>query len=206
MPPSQPRPRASSYSRRAVLAGAGSSVLVLAGGGAVQAAEGEAPMEVIVPAVSEFENDYEGQFLTVEEPAGEADADPDAVHDACDVPWPRDATTASVGQLSDRRSDQPVAVRVPVYMDATETNLVEDVLFVISTASPCDGDYVRLDLSWVSTRSLVGKPAGPTVQAEQDPDEAPAETPGGNGPGFGAVAAGVGFAGGLLAKWLGENG
>lgn len=213
MSPSPDSPRHSGYSRRAVLAAGGSGLLVLAGGSPVRAAAGEAPMQVIVPAVSEFEDNFEGQFLTVEEPAGEADADPDAVHDACSVPWPRDATTASVGQLSDRRSDQPVAVRVPVYMDGSETDLVEDVLFAISSASPCEGDYVQLDVEWVSTRSLVGKPAGPTVDESGNgngggPDQAEGleGTPGADGTGFGLLAGGLGVSGALLVRWLGRNG
>lgn len=208
MAPSRPVASPGPYSRRTVLAGAGGLALGLAGSGTglASAAEGEAPMEVIVPAVSEFEGSFEGQFLTVNEPAGEADGDPDAVHEACSVPWSRDETSVHVGQLTDRRSDTPVAVRVPVYVDGSETDLVEDVLFAISTASPCQGDYVRLDVEWVSTRSLVGKPAGPTVQGQGGQDAAPAETPGGQGSGFGLLAGALGVSGALLARWLGREG
>lgn len=206
MVPSRSAAHPAGYSRRAVLVGAGTVGFGFATGiPTVQAAEGEAPMRVIVPAVSEFDDNYEGQFLTVEEPAGEADADPDQVHQACSVPWPSEATTAHVGQLSDRRSDTPVAVRIPVYMNGDETNLVEDVLFVISDATPCEGEYVRLDVEWVSTRSLVGKPAGPTVDQQGDRQEGLAETPGEDGDGFGLLAATLGVSGALLVRWLGGD-
>lgn len=192
------------WTRRSVLAGAAATGVLAVGGGVAGAAAGETPQTAIVPAVEEFEGNFAGQFLTIEEPAAEADASPDAVHDACDVPWPRDATDANVGQLSDRRSDSPVAVRLPVYMDGRQVDLVEDALFVVSSVTECQGDYVRVDLSWVTTRSIVGKPAGPTVSGDEqgaaEADEEATETPGASGDGFGLLVAIVGAAGGLLAR------
>lgn len=191
--------------RRSVLASVGTVGLALAGG-AARAAEGEAPQTAIIPAVEEFEDNYEGQFLSINEPAGEADADPVAVHEACEVPWPGDATTANVGQLSDRRRTSPVAVRLPVYMDDRQVDLVEDALFVVSSASACQGDYVQVELSWVTTRSLVGKPAGPTVAQDEEAGVQAADTPGESGDGFGSFAAVLGVAGALATWWRRSTG
>lgn len=195
MAPLRSAPKTGGYSRRAVLAGAGSAALFAGGVGTVGAVESEVPRTVVVPAVSEFEDDYEGQFLTIYGPATETNVSPADVHEACeDVPWPRDATEVNAGQLTDRRADTPVAVRLPVHVDARRTNLVEDALFVVNDATPCAGDFVRLDLVWVTTRSIVGKPPGPTVG---EGDDGPEDAAGTDGPGFGPIAAVLGLSGAL---------
>jgi len=186
------------YRRRTVLAGLASGAAVAVGAGTTSAAiDGEAPQTVFVPAVSEFEDEYEGQFLTIEGPL-ESDGSPDAIHDACgDVPWSTEQTVSKVGQLSDRRSDRPLSVRLPIYVNDAQSNLVEDALFVVSDANPCEGEYVRLDVEWVTTRSLVGKPAGPVAAG----GEGAAQTDGSDGPGLGVLAGLAGLAGGILALW-----
>lgn len=205
------------YGRRAVLAGiCGGAAAVFGASGARAAAEGaNTPQTVIVPAVSEFEDGYEGQFLQITEPTDDEaiDPSPSDVNQNCDVPWPDDNTSANVGQLTDRRSDAPLAVELPVYMNSEETDIVEDALFVISNAIPCEGQFVRLELSWITTRSLVGGDPGPVAaddgagagggQAGADGGQAGvAETEGGDGPGFGLVGGALGVGGVLLARWL----
>ncbi len=189
----------SGYSRRRILAGLGSAALAVGGAGVGSAQiEGEVPRTVYIPAVTEFKDEYVGQFLIVSEPAPASDSDPNALFDDCsDIPWSQAETTVNIGQLSDRRSTQPQAVRLPVYMSERETTLVDDAIFVINDANPC-GDHVRLDIEWVTTRSLVGKPAGPVVTDQSDGEGG--ETAGGAGAGFGVVAAIAGLAGGL-ATW-----
>lgn len=198
------------YSRRAVLAGiCGGAAAVLGASGARAAAEGaNTPQTVIIPAVSEFEDGYEGQFLQITEPTDDETIDPSPsdVNQNCDVPWPDDNTSANVGQLTDRRSEAPLAVELPVYMNGEETDIVEDALFVISNAIPCEGQFVRLELSWITTRSLVGGDPGPVAAddgAGAGGDQAGvAETDGGDGAGFGVVGGIGGVAGVLLARWL----
>lgn len=192
----------SGRTRRTVLAGVGGLAAAVAGGGVASAADPELPRTVIVPAVSEFEGSYVGQFLTVYEPTQETDASPAEVHEACqELPWPESATAANVGQLTDRLSDQPLAVRVPVYVDSRQTDLVEDALFVINNAERCQGEYVRLDVEWVTTRSVAGKPPGPTVA---DDEAALAETEGEDGPGFGLATAGLGVGSAIVLWALGK--
>lgn len=184
--------------RRTFLAGVGSGAVFTVGAGPASAIEGEVPRTAVVPAVEEFEGNYAGQFLTIYEPAGDdagMETSPEDVHEACDVGWPEDATEVHVGQLTDRRSDTPVAVSVPVFTDGREVDLVEDALFVVNSSRPCDAEFVVLDTTWVTTRSLVGKPPGPTV-AEGDGDGD--TTPGADAPGFGLLGGLAGLAGALL--------
>lgn len=191
-------PATGAYRRRAVLTGLASAATLAVGAGDAAAATGgaEVPKQVYVPTVSEFENDYAGQFLTIAETPDSDVGAPEQLHASCsDVPWPEQRTIVKVGQLSDRRSDTPVAVRLPIYMDDQDAELVEDALFVINRSEPCRESFVRLNIDWVTMRSLVGKPAGPTVQ----------EGTGGDGAGFGLLAGTAGVATALVARYLHGN-
>lgn len=192
--------------RRTVLASLAGGATLVGASGAVGAAttpspDEEVPQRVVVPAVPEFEDDYEGQFLVIFDPPAEPAVSGEEGPGEC-VPWPSERTRTLVGQLSDKRSEVPVAVQVPVSVDEQDANLVENAFMVIDDATPCqDGEYVRLDVEWITTRALVGKPPGPVAEEEGQAGLAEdAETPGGAGPGFGVIGAVLGLAGGLLAR------
>lgn len=148
---------------------------------------------MIIPAVDEFEGDYTGQFLTILGRDIE-EGDPQKVHDVCDqVPWPDEETKVNLGQLTDRQSDEPLAVRLPVYVDGRRQPITEDTMFVISNASTCRDDYVTVQTSSVRLRSVRVEPAGPAV-TETDTETV--------GAGFGVAAGAVGGGVALLTRWF----
>jgi hypothetical protein len=178
-----------SFSRRAFLV-AGGTALLAGGVGRTGAAEELTPT-VVVPAIDEFEGNYAGQFLTIL--GRESDeGDVSEVADACDdLPWPAEETERNRGQLTDRRSDEPIAVRLPVFLDGRPDPIKEDALFVINRVSSCQGEYVTLELASIDLRAVSGDPPGPNVTETED-----------DGAGFGLAAGAAGGGLGLLLRRL----
>ena len=154
---------------------------------------------VIVPVVKEFEGNYVGQFLTLRSESTNA-GDLEDVKNACEeLPWPEDEALQIEGQVTDRRSEQPVAVRLPVFIDGRQRPEQDDALYIISRASACGDEYVHVQLSPVDLRNITGEPPGPG--ADQGPGDGGTTTDGiGAGPGL--LAGGVGGVGAVLARYL----
>lgn len=186
--------------RRSFVAGAGSAAL--GGAGLFQTTQEEEEEEtVVVPSVEDFRNNYAGQFLTILE-QGETTTPENLSLEGCQrVQWPSDETAQVRGQLSDRRSDSPQAVQLPVFVDGRSDAINEDMMFIVNRATECDGgQYVQLDIATVTVRSVVIEEEGPRVVDGPLPRSTP--TPEGDGPGFGLVAGAVGVVGALLARAL----
>lgn len=184
--------------RRAVLAAAGSAAGIAAGAGSGNAQE--ITREMVIPAVEEFEGNYVGQFITVHGDV-EGDVNPEQVHESCtDLGWSVEETATRSGQLTDRRSDAPIAVRLPVYFDANEDEVEEDSFFIINGATPCQGDYVVIQGEEVDVRSVVLEEAGPTVTEGQDATATETEQPG-----FGLLGGALGVGGALALRYLTER-
>lgn len=189
------------WTRRQLLVGAGSAVLV-GGVGRASAAdeEEEVTPTVIIPAVDEFENNYVGQFLTIRSqtiPEGEDQA----VTEACtELPWPEKNMVQRAGQLTDRRSEEPVAVRLPVFLNEDQRPEQDDALYIISRASTCSGDYVEIQLSPVDLRNITGFESGPGTTETGGGDGGGSGLSAQDGSGFGLFAGAVGGVGALLAR------
>ena len=191
------RSKGTSQTRRRFLAGAGSAFLV---GGVGRASatqkEEEVTPPVIVPLVEEFENNYTGQFLTLRSESTDV-GDLEAVKDACqELPWPEDEAQQIEGQITDRRSDEAVAVRLPVFIDGRQRPEQDDALYIINRATPCGDEYVTVQLSAVNLRNITGGEAGPTA------GENGGSTTDGDGTGLGLLAGGVGGVGAVLTRYL----
>lgn len=187
--------------RRGFLAGTGTALLVGGAGQVSAAQEGEVVTpSVIIPTVEEFENNYTGQFLTLRSNSTDA-GDLEAVRDACpELPWPADQTQQIEGQLTDRRSNEPIAVRLPVFIDDRQRPEQDDALYVISRVDACGDEYVSLQLSAVDLRNISGGAPGPGASG----DGGSGNTDGiGAGPGL--LAGAVGGVGAVLARVLSDN-
>lgn len=183
--------------RRQLLIGAGSVALV-GGVGRASAADQEVTPTVIIPAVDEFENNYVGQFLTIRSQSL-SEGEDQAVTDACtELPWPEENMVQRAGQLTDRRSNEPIAVRLPVFLNEDERPEQDDALYMISQANTCDGDYVEIQLSPVDLRNITGG-GGPDVTEGGD-DGGGSGLSAQDGSGFGLFAGTVGGIGALLAR------
>lgn len=185
-----------SRTRRRFLAGAGTALLV-GGVGRASATQDEEVVTpaVIVPVVEEFEGNYTGQFLTLRSESTDA-GDLEAVKDACqELPWPEDEAQQIEGQLTDRRSDEPVAVRLPVFIDGRQRPEEDDALYIISRATPCGDEYVSVQLSAVNLRNITGGESGPSAG-----DDGGGGTTD-DGAGLGLLAGGAGGVGAVLA-WV----
>lgn len=187
--------------RRRFLAGAASAAgaagvtgtALVGGAGRVAAANEVITPTMIIPAVDQFEGDYTGQFLTVLD-RDRNEGDPQEAHSACsDVPWPEGDTAVEWGQLTDRRSDEPIAVRLPVFVDGAREPITEDTLFMISNAEPCDGDYVTVQTTSVRLLALRGDAPGPSVTETETESF---------GTGFGLAAGAFGAGVAMLARRL----
>lgn len=182
--------QAYTFGRRQVLKSAGGVAAAAALGSTPGTATATLARTMIVPTVEVFADNYTGQFLAINDRDVDREIDPAALED-CSAGWSSDETQVYDGQLLDRRSEEPLAVQVPVFADDQQADVAEGTLFIIDGASQC-GDYVSLDAVSVPTRSLVGEPPGPTVT----------ESGGGGVPGFGVVLGGLGIAGGAIARSL----
>jgi hypothetical protein len=148
---------------------------------------------MVVPAREEFEGSYSGQFLTVLGRDSEQ-GDTDEVRAACeDLPWPVDETGVNRGQLADRRSDEPIGVRLPVFVGGRRAPITADILFVINRTSPCHGESITCQMTSVELRSVRGDEPDPKV-TETDTE--------GFGEGCGVTTGILGAGITLLATWL----
>lgn len=183
--------------RRTFLIGAGTVGIAGTTGSAFAASEEPTPT-VITPAVDEFEDNYTGQFLTIRDDEPGEEGDIEAVRGACgELPWPEGETQQRVGQLTDRRSDSPIAVRLPVFLDQRRNPDTDDALYIISDASACNSAYVTLTLAPIELRSITGGESGPGVTEEDDSDFTDVD-----GSGFGFLAGVAGAAIALLTRAL----
>jgi hypothetical protein len=177
------------------LLGAGSALFV-GGLASSRAAAQVVTPSVIIPAVDEFEGNYEGQFLTIRG-GTVGSGDLEAVRAACgELPWPEDEVEQIEGQLTDRRSDEPFAVRLPVVLNGQQRPEQDDALFIISDATPCGEEYVQLQLSPIDLRNIASEESGPGIG-----EEAESEATEDNAAGLGLLAGAIGGVGGVLA-WL----
>jgi hypothetical protein len=181
------------HSRREVL-GATGGLMAVATVGSFQQVSNSIDRTMIVPAADQFEDNYAGQFVAINDEQIDAEIEASALND-CSPEWSPDETKVYDGQLVDRRSEQPIAVQVPVFTNGNLPGIASGTMFTINSATPCGQTYVSLDAVSVRSRSLVGKPPGPTVTQDQTP-------------GFGALLAGGGIAGGLFVRrlWNREQG
>lgn len=183
-----------SYTRRTVVTAAGTTMFV-GNAGTVSATSEQVTPTMIIPAVDEFENNYVGQFLTIRgQSSGKGQTE--AVKDACtELPWPPEEMIQRARQLTDRRSEEPIAVRLPVFLRESQRPEQDDALFIISRAKPCNGQYVQVQLSPIDLRSITGGESGPDVTEEDDGSGLSAQ----DGTGFGLLAGTVGGIGAILA-------
>lgn len=181
--------------RRRFLAGAaGATGAALVGGaGVAGAATEQITPTMIIPAADQFEDNYTGQFLTVLG-RDSRQGDPADVHEACnDVPWSEEETEVNRGQLTDRRSDEPFAVRLPVFVDGQREPITEDTLFMINNAETCGDEYVTIQTTSVRLRALRGDAPGPSVTETETESF---------GTGFGLAAGAFGAGVAMLARRL----
>lgn len=102
------------------------------------------------------------------------------------------------GQLTDRRSNEPIAVELPVFLNEDQRPEQDNVLYIISRANTCDGNYVEIQLSPVDLRSITGA-GGPDV-TEEGGDGGGSGLSAQDGSGFGLFAGAVGGIGAHLAR------
>lgn len=154
--------------------------------GRAGAQEAQISRRFVIPGIEAFEGNYRGQFLFIDEATEEG---PQAVDiGTCrGADWSDDETKVYRAQLLDRRQEEPLAVEIDAYADGTKPAVNTSSFFVINGVGQCAGDYVSLECEWVTRRSLVGEPPGPTV----------AETETGGQPGFDRIRAIVGVVGGV---------
>lgn len=119
---------------------------------------------VLIPRVEEFEDNFVGQWVALN---ATADID-EEVADECEYAnWSSDETQAYEGQLLDRRSEEPIAIDIPVFTNGTKAELEVHSVFIINRVHDCSSDYVGVDLEWVPRRSVRGEPPGPTVSESE---------------------------------------
>jgi hypothetical protein len=156
---------------------------------------------MIIPSVDEFDGNYVGQLLTLREELSEKKS-LEAVRDACgELPWPADETVQHEAQLTDRRSDEPLAVRMPVFLDRRKRPEQDDALFIVNRATPCDGSYVRLEVSPIEQRSITLEGSGPTVTEDENSSLTDVA-----GSGFGFIAGALGAATAGLLRLVHDRG
>lgn len=173
--------------------------MALVGGvGRASAADNTVTPTMIIPAVDEFENNYAGQFLTIRgQSSGEGNFQ--AVKDACTgLPWDSEDMIQREGQLTDRRSNEPIAIRLPVFLSEGQRPDQDDALFIISRANTCDGDYVQVQLSPIDLRNITSG-GGPDV-TDGSGDGGGSGLSAQDGSGFGLFAGAVGGIGALLTR------
>lgn len=173
-------------SRRRLLrtAAAAGSIPLVAGSASAQ---NRITRRMVIPAVEEFANSYQGQFVFVDE-TSDADASEVPIED-CTFEWPVDETQAYEGQLLDRRQELPLAVDLTVYMDGRKAQVEPGTYFIVQGTAECPGDWIGLEGESVPRRSLAGKDPGPTVTPTDSP-------------GFGVAAALLGAAGAAVVRFL----
>ena len=179
--------------RRALLGSAAGAAGLAGVGGRAVAQEGPAQIQrrLVIPAIDAFQGNYVGQFLLIEEPddAGQQNVD---MSTCPGVEWSEENTQVYSAQLLTGEEPNPFTVGVEAFGDGTKPQIASSTFFIVKGAGQCAGDYVSLECEWITRRSVVGKPPGPTVT----------QTEVGGQPGFGWLGGAAGLAGWLaLRAW-----
>ncbi len=146
---------------------------------------------MVIPSADAFMDDYQGQFVFVDEPTDD-DAEPPLDECAMESTWPSEETQAYEGQLLDRRRDIGLTVDLTVFTDGRKAQIEPGTFFIIQGTGSCPGDWIGLEAESVPRRALVGEDPGPTV------------TPS-DGSGFGVLAALAGAAGAAALRAFGDD-
>jgi len=188
-------------SRRALLRSIGTAGAVAAGAGTVgvhTASAQDRRRGAVIPTVEEFEDNYTGQWVELNEQTS-ASGEP---VDGCDAAeWSPDETQAYNGFLMDRRTGSAPIIELDVLTEGAGTGPEEDTTYVVNETTECGNDFIFLDLRAVPIRSVAGEPAGP----EADQGAGGGEGDGGGGdstPGFGVAAAAAAIGAGAVARLL----
>lgn len=192
-------------SRRALLRSIGTAGAVAAGAGTMgvqTAAAQDRRRGAVIPTVEEFEDNYTGQWVELNEQTS-ASGEPVS---GCDVAeWSANETQAYTGFLMDRRTGSAPIIELDVLTEGAGTGPEADTTYIVNEATECGNDFVFLDLKVVPIRSVAGGPAGP--EANQDGGGG-GEGDGGGGdstPGFGIAAAAAALGAGAVARVLNRD-
>ncbi|GAA0662421.1 hypothetical protein ACFQDG_11475 [Natronoarchaeum mannanilyticum] len=181
-------------SRRALLRSIGTAGAVAAGAGTmgVQTASAQDRRRgAVIPTVEEFEDNYTGQWIELNE---QTSASGEPVGGCDQAEWSADETQAYNGFLMDRRTGSAPIIELDVLTEGAGTGPEEDTTYVVNETTECGNDFVFLDLRAVPIRSVAGAEPGP--EADQD---------GGDGdgtPGFGIAAAAAALGASAVARVL----
>jgi len=152
--------------RRRVLSGAAGAVVgVGALAGATSAQESKVTTTMAVPASSEFEGNYVGQFLVLTS-GGRTPSSTPGLDDCSATSWTPSESRAYDGLLVDRLAQDPRGVERTVYVAAEDREVAAGSTFVVSDATDCR-DFVALGVEQVGPLSV---PEG-TETAADDGDE-----------------------------------
>jgi len=164
--------------------------------------QAQATREVVLQEQGDpWDGNYTGQFLIAAYRSDNQDAIPSAVGD-CEMDWGVGEALRYNGILVDRIRDNPQRREMEMYVDGTASEIPRGSPFVITRKADCTSEFIRLTIETVPPdRAEEVEGTGPTV--EGGPDENGTETDTGGGmPGFGALVAGAGIAGGVAARAL----
>lgn len=189
-------------SRRALLRSIAATGALAAGAGTMgiqTAGAQDLKKGAVIPTVEEFEGNYTGQWIEVNEETS-APGDPVGGCDAAE--WSPDETQAYTGYLMDRRGGSEPIIELTVLSEAGDPGPEPDTTFIVNEATECGNDFVFLDLNVVSIRSVAGEPAGPEADGDGDGGGSDGGGGGDSTPGFGIAAAAAALAGGAIARLL----
>jgi len=192
-------------SRRALLRSIGTAGAVAAGAGAggVQTASAQDRRRgAVIPTVEEFEDNYTGQWIELNERTS-APGDPVGGCDAAG--WSPDDTQAYNGFLMDRRTGSAPIIELNVLTEAGDTGPEEDTTYVVNETTECGNDFVFLDLRAVPIRSVAGGPAGPEADQDGGGGDGGDGGAGDSTPGFGIAAAAAALGAGAVARVLNRD-
>lgn len=185
-------------SRRELLRSIGAAGAVATGAGAVGAQPANAQEQdlrkgAVITTVDEFEDNYTGQWVELNE---ETSAPGDPVEGCDAAEWSAGETQAYTGFLMDRRGGSSPIIELDVLTEAGDPGPEPDTTFIVNEARECENDFVFLDLRVVPIRSVAGEPAGPEVDDGGGDGGGSNSTP---GFGVGVAAASLGAAAGIRA-------
>jgi len=188
-------------SRRALLRSIGTTGAVAAGVGAAgtqTASAQDLQRGAVIPTVEEYEGNYTGQWLELNEQTS-ATGDP---VDGCDpAEWSPDETQAYTGFLMDRRQGSAPIIELDVLTEDAGAGPEPDTTYIVNETVECGNDFVFLDVKVAPIRSVAGGPAGP--EAEQGDGGGDGDGGGGDStPGFGIAAAAAALGASAVARVL----
>ncbi|WP_135534188.1 hypothetical protein [Halostella pelagica] len=172
------------------------------GQGTEEEGEVQATREIVLQEQGDpWNGNYVGQFMIATYRPDDQGSIPAAVGD-CEMDWGVNEALRYNGMLVDRIRDDPQRREVEMYVDGTTWETEMGTPFIITRKSDCTDEFIRLTIETVPPdRGEVATGSGPTVEGE--PDENGTNTDTGDGmPGFGALVAGTGIAGGVATRLL----